>query len=229
MGRTRRARAKQERALGEALNAAMEEGRRRGLVSALRSAASYVLGEERREAAPGGEERPRYGSWASRWRAALYGPLSALSEAVAPASPRASRWLSGHLDELSGQLAKTSRENVERALREISEEGLEGIAAAEEFRRRMGEVSASRVDLISEHQSHLVPVEALDRAVEESGAAVRRYWSTQGDDLVREEHEEREGTEMGEDGTWNGDRPGMKPRCRCSIRYEAGEDAPSAN
>lgn len=252
MGRSRRQRQERqlEEALANALLAGMKRGERTAFERVLRASVSEVLGLEVRDVEGfvrdvGAEKalplitEAAATVFPSRYRAVLTPVLSAIMEAAgetkAPVlgsftlrNPRMRDFLDGYVSRLSETLPKTSYDNFERVLREGLDEGLSTANMAERLRERVGEINASRAELISRTELLNAERGATHLQITESGVPIKRkVWKSAGDERVRAEHRALDGVAVG----LNEDFPGgeglypSKPRCRCVVIYEPNLEA----
>ena len=102
----------------------------------------------------------------------------------------------------------------------------ERIARAKEAAREISELTKNRVDRIAAFDTDTIHSEQSHRL--HVAAGIRAYkWVTQGDDRVRDEHEQREGQIFEWSAPPFDGHPGEPPNCRCSAEPVVPDPGPA--
>lgn len=255
MGRTRRQRQQQEKALEalltRAAQAGVEQGRQESFLSILTRIARRLLLADARDAARMVlEEGPqtairRLGRlagdvWAGRWQESL-GPILEEVMDTTPlqtdrgpvrlgfdlASPALGEYFAGYVDRLGRDLSETSRGNAEKVIREATAEGLSVPDTADRLQERLGEINRSRAELISRNELHRASVSASEIQACNSGVVQSRTWLSSADERVRPAHRVLNGVTVGLDEEFPGGirSPAEEVACRCTLIFGINLDA----
>jgi SPP1 gp7 family putative phage head morphogenesis protein len=235
-----------EEALAKIFLAIARNARRQGLLDGVAAACRRIFGLEEAETQTILKDRGPRGllsllpelaldKWGERWRENMRPVFADLVSAYDRESgkrlgtglafdlenPFIQEWLDRMSIRLAGQVPETTRQHVEREVKE----GISSGESVDDISRRIRGVfnsaKRSRADLIARSEANGSQNAASFLQAKASGVVVSKTWLTARDARVRDEHEALEGMTIPLDDEFpNGEgRWPSAPNCRCTLTF----------